>query len=120
MLRAGSAGECAAGACRHQDLLNSTQCGRKATGSRTLAIASCRCSPAECRASHRRRPCGGNRAARESQGRSEEHTSELQSLMRISYAVFCLKKKKYTKKNKYKNIRPQTTYTITTQTTHTT
>src|SRR3546814_4468577 len=32
--------------------------------------------------------------------RSEEHTSELQSLMRISYAVFCLKKKK--KKNKSK------------------
>src|SRR3546814_4866791 len=28
--------------------------------------------------------------------RSEEHTSELQSLMRISYAVFCLKKKTYT------------------------
>src|SRR3546814_3283222 len=31
------------------------------------------------------------------QPRSEEHTSELQSLMRISYAVFCLKKKKKTK-----------------------
>src|SRR3546814_14034995 len=31
--------------------------------------------------------------------RSEEHTSELQSLMRISYAVFCLKKKKKTKTN---------------------
>src|SRR3546814_942325 len=31
-------------------------------------------------------------------GRSEEHTSELQSLMRISYAVFCLKKKKHTEK----------------------
>src|SRR3546814_4376028 len=31
--------------------------------------------------------------------RSEEHTSELQSLMRISYAVFCLKKKKYTTTN---------------------
>src|SRR3546814_6404108 len=31
--------------------------------------------------------------------RSEEHTSELQSLMRISYAVFCLKKKKNTKTN---------------------
>src|SRR3546814_2112952 len=30
--------------------------------------------------------------------RSEEHTSELQSLMRISYAVFCLKKKTYNKK----------------------
>src|SRR3546814_7168782 len=36
------------------------------------------------RGSHRRAPAG----------RSEEHTSELQSLMRISYAVFCLKKKK--------------------------
>src|SRR3546814_9749155 len=32
--------------------------------------------------------------------RSEEHTSELQSLMRISYAVFCLKKKIKLKKNK--------------------
>src|SRR3546814_9938714 len=32
--------------------------------------------------------------------RSEEHTSELQSLMRISYAVFCLKKKKKTQRNK--------------------
>src|SRR3546814_4303914 len=31
--------------------------------------------------------------------RSEEHTSELQSLMRISYAVFCLKKKNKNKKN---------------------
>src|SRR3546814_6079054 len=31
--------------------------------------------------------------------RSEEHTSELQSLMRISYAVFCLKKKKIIKDN---------------------
>src|SRR3546814_10450020 len=31
------------------------------------------------------------------ENRSEEHTSELQSLMRISYAVFCLKKKKLTK-----------------------
>src|SRR3546814_6938325 len=33
-------------------------------------------------------------------GRSEEHTSELQSLMRISYAVFCLKKKKHNTINK--------------------
>src|SRR3546814_9788074 len=38
-------------------------------------------------------------AADNSTPRSEEHTSELQSLMRISYAVFCLKKKK---KRKYK------------------
>src|SRR3546814_2519980 len=35
--------------------------------------------------------------------RSEEHTSELQSLMRISYAVFCLKKKKKHKLNEYKS-----------------
>src|SRR3546814_10502155 len=32
--------------------------------------------------------------------RSEEHTSELQSLMRISYAVFCLKKKKQTQRHR--------------------
>src|SRR3546814_7077073 len=36
----------------------------------------------------------GQRALVEKGQRSEEHTSELQSLMRISYAVFCLKKKK--------------------------
>src|SRR3546814_4575119 len=35
--------------------------------------------------------------------RSEEHTSELQSLMRISYAVFCLKKKKTDKKKNHKS-----------------
>src|SRR3546814_9564602 len=35
--------------------------------------------------------------------RSEEHTSELQSLMRISYAVFCLKKKKQIKKQHCKS-----------------
>src|SRR3546814_7424105 len=38
--------------------------------------------------------------------RSEEHTSELQSLMRISYAVFCLKKKI---KHPYKKNKPNTT-----------
>src|SRR3546814_8196705 len=35
--------------------------------------------------------------------RSEEHTSELQSLMRISYAVFCLKKKNKTQTSQYNN-----------------
>src|SRR3546814_9190175 len=39
-------------------------------------------------------PVARSKAARMLSGRSEEHTSELQSLMRISYAVFCLKKKK--------------------------
>src|SRR3546814_7743500 len=44
--------------------------------------------------------------------RSEEHTSELQSLMRISYAVFCLKKKKKTiTQHKHKHITPKITYT---------
>src|SRR3546814_7005997 len=36
--------------------------------------------------------CGGGRKGVSPRLRSEEHTSELQSLMRISYAVFCLKK----------------------------
>src|SRR3546814_2589145 len=43
--------------------------------------------------------------------RSEEHTSELQSLMRISYAVFCLKKKNNTQQTKHntkKYVAPQT------------
>src|SRR3546814_9155243 len=60
--------------------------------------------PATCRApsSPRRSSCsarcsGGTRRICRipTPTRSEEHTSELQSLMRISYAVFCLKKKKY-------------------------
>src|SRR3546814_10785030 len=42
--------------------------------------------------------------------RSEEHTSELQSLMRISYAVFCLKKKKHqtTPKQAHQSVRNNT------------
>src|SRR3546814_8065151 len=44
----------------------------------------------------------GRPAALVLKSRSEEHTSELQSLMRISYAVFCLKKKK-SKKSTYKH-----------------
>src|SRR3546814_12271718 len=41
--------------------------------------------------------------ARRHRKRSEEHTSELQSLMRISYAVFCLKKKN-NQKYRYRNV----------------
>src|SRR3546814_10144861 len=41
-----------------------------------------------------RRLCGGITVVPQGAGRSEEQTSELQSLMRISYAVFCMKKKK--------------------------
>src|SRR3546814_5593066 len=75
----------------------------------------CAFRPRYLRSEHRVRPgrgcaaIGGWRCGRHSyrrwrgvrdgwwgRGRSEEHTSELQSLMRISYAVFCLKKKKKT------------------------
>src|SRR3546814_4131975 len=59
----------------------------------------------ELRASRSTGRCGGairphDRATPRSPSRSEEHTSELQSLMRISYAVFCLKKKTKTLTNK--------------------
>src|SRR3546814_9632849 len=47
-------------------------------------------------------------------GRSEEHTSELQSLMRISYAVFCLKKKK----NQQKKIKSRLIHNNTTKYTY--
>src|SRR3546814_6879426 len=72
--------------------------------------AVCRCRGVLCRSAHRYDPVGAHDNRRRSWphrrtppqrlSRSEEHTSELQSLMRISYAVFCLKKKT-TKKNKY-------------------
>src|SRR3546814_2292890 len=46
----------------------------------------------------------GMRSLQQSGERSEEHTSELQSLMRISYAVFCLKKKKKKVQRQIKHI----------------
>src|SRR3546814_2405243 len=46
--------------------------------------------------------------------RSEEHTSELQSLMRISYAVFCLKKKTKLHLKNHMNINLHSAYNITT------
>src|SRR3546814_8138303 len=73
------------------------------------------CAGGRPRAGHRRQQMGrGGRPRADAEGdrgpaadlaaaRSEEHTSELQSLMRISYAVFCLKKKKQPPK-------PQTPY----------
>src|SRR3546814_8107317 len=51
-------------------------------------------------ARHTRRSAGADGRNYAKQQRSEEHTSELQSLMRISYAVFCLKQKKTTTTNK--------------------
>src|SRR3546814_5999853 len=66
--------------------------------------ASASCTPTAS-GGRRRRPCGGACLPHTPRNcprtiRSEEHTSELQSLMRISYAVFCLKKKNK-KTNKY-------------------
>src|SRR3546814_1489373 len=75
---------------------------RRPAGQRLEQLGKARPDPGE---------AGGGREQREEDlgaqrenPRSEEHTSELQSLMRISYAVFCLKKKNKTKqKNQQKN-----------------
>src|SRR3546814_4655128 len=67
-------------------------------------------------------PASRNHASTGPDSRSEEHTSELQSLMRISYAVFCLKKKKTTHTTNQSQILGMTTTrheTITNVTTHT-
>src|SRR3546814_2938091 len=63
-----------------------------------------------------RSPVAKSRAPRsaDTRTRSEEHTSELQSLMRISYAVFCLKKKKKDQK-KHTQQHPQILITKTKQ-----
>src|SRR3546814_8031215 len=64
-----------------------------------------RCQPCRSARQHRRGGLG-------LQPRSEEHTSELQSLMRISYAVFCLKKKnKQRSKHSESPMAPQYTHT---------
>src|SRR3546814_2698895 len=72
----------------HRALDGTVSCARRANGG------------GDCRRGRFRR--------RDRIGRSEEHTSELQSLMRISYAVFCLKKKKTT----HKQTRKRKTYTL--------
>src|SRR3546814_3918090 len=75
------------------------QVGRQASGARRLRVRLRRVLPA-------------GRPQAHAVGRSEEHTSELQSLMRISYAVFCLKTKK-THKNKIITKQEQNTNTHT-------
>src|SRR3546814_5525448 len=87
---------------------------RKASGHRPLPVASnlladnmpidSQKAMPRCGAIARDRRAGVFRGRRRAppcdpRSRSEEHTSELQSLMRISYAVFCLKKKKTTNNN---------------------
>src|SRR3546814_8288587 len=70
---------------------------RSNAGSGALRTAGGGSEPLSCEAGRSRTACA----------RSEEHTSELQSLMRISYAVFCLKKK-----NKKTLTRNKTTYVL--------
>src|SRR3546814_3108125 len=74
---------------------------------RILGPHSCS-SRLESRASRRTKSLTSSRTccfsrSRQRIARSEEHTSELQSLMRISYAVFCLKKKNKRKCRQYQN-----------------
>src|SRR3546814_2494069 len=68
--------------------------------------------PCPCRRSREFRACGSMPSI---STRSEEHTSELQSLMRISYAVFCLKKKKTKTTMNYNLIQKQEHYDMTRQ-----
>src|SRR3546814_5218699 len=66
--------------------------GREAHGEvAAVVLRGARCRPRRCRRTVLGR--GRHPVRRVLHQRSEEHTSELQSLMRISYAVFCLKKK---------------------------
>src|SRR3546814_10165099 len=82
----------------------------RASSTGDSAKSRCRRPPPPCRRASRRRPRRrGTRWRSRSAARSEEHTPELQSLMRISYAVFCLKKKK----QKYKRQRTITNCTRT-------
>src|SRR3546814_14235344 len=70
----------------------------------TTLFRSCRGAVCD---SYLERPLLGNRSSLPARKpRSEEHTSELQSLMRISYAVFCLKKKK--RKSQHRQSRTST------------
>src|SRR3546814_3342991 len=65
-------------------------------------------STGRCECLRKRPPLLGSCRSWPRHGRSEEHTSELQSLMRISYAVFCLKKKTYDESAQSPYIHPLT------------
>src|SRR3546814_8613336 len=96
--------------CNNQLCPSLSQCSlRQITAQRTLRLRQeLRADPAV--------PAAKKQTCLMSKSRSEEHTSELQSIMRISYAVFCLKKKiepaaaKQYKKNKQKIMHTNTKY----------
>src|SRR3546814_2322996 len=78
-------------------LFRSSTCPCSASTERTSSGPNARSMPTTRSREQRQRKntgAGSNNRTSSSANRSEEHTSELQSLMRISYAVFCLKKKK--------------------------
>src|SRR3546814_5330778 len=89
------AGEEGGGQRQHRQ---AARCGKAAVGSRIVRHRELvqwgrTCGALRRREEGRRAGPGALGASARSPRRSEEHTSELQSLMRISYAVFCLKKK---------------------------
>src|SRR3546814_7860654 len=82
--------------CRSRNSFTSTASTSCSSGS--PSATACVAASRECRSgSGQRQRAGASRSDSSSQPRrrSEEHTSELKSLMRISYAVFCLNKKKH-------------------------
>src|SRR3546814_5027793 len=83
--------------------------GDGASARRDQGLGRAHCRQLIVRAMHRRLRMAGSRRASMSRARSrsEEHTSELQSLMRISYAVFCLQKKSKSRRKPYTNTRQQ-------------
>src|SRR3546814_2814029 len=91
----GSRSPCSARAARSSCFAPNGACGGGGDDGRHRArTTAAPCGPREFPPAHHAALARGLGPARD---RSEEHTSELQSLMRISYAVFCLKNKKYTK-----------------------
>src|SRR3546814_3381926 len=76
--------------------LTTFRCSRCATAA--TRTGGCRASSTAATPTERPTRCSRRRCRSCPAKRSEEHTSELQSLMRISYAVFCLKKNKKIKK----------------------
>src|SRR3546814_8562514 len=78
---------------RHLGVECLQQCGWKETARPPKRSVACRSPPAHAPTTQRQHTTHSPPAGR---SRSEEHTSELQSLMRISYAVFCLNKNTHT------------------------
>src|SRR3546814_6782971 len=84
----------ASGSCRRRAIDTAPRIDTSRFGNSAAAVAEAEYTDAPASLTTTLIGLGGARSTIRS-ARSEEHTSELQSLMRISYAVFCLKKKKH-------------------------